>query len=188
MRSRFTLVAGLFLGTCLPMEAQTPATQHILTRTSPRLTMIPFLVPRLRTSLIALPFKLPRELFTRPDSRLDATYKPESSFESRLQIEEVRTSFLMESNFLIVRLWRGLHLDVFDSTLYSQSLQLGPRSGSNFPDLRPPSHDQAGITSSVGSDGISLRYTFGRNAQPGRQSPIWRCLTWIKGESRGCPL
>jgi len=31
----------------------------------------------------------------------------------------------MESSFLVARLWRGLQLDAVDSTLHSQSLQLG---------------------------------------------------------------
>jgi hypothetical protein len=188
MRSHLVLVFGLLLSGCLPIEAQTPATQLISERVSPRVTMIVSRAPWPRSLLLSLPFQPPRQLFTHPNFHFAATYKPESSFESRLPTEDVRTSFLVESNFLIARLWRGLHVDVFDRTLYSQSLQFGPRSGSTVPELRPPSHDQTGITSSVASDGISLRYTFGRNSQTERQPQVWRCLARIKGESRGCPL
>ena len=188
MRIHFVLVFGLLLSSCLPIEAQTSETQRISERASPRLIMIASSAPWHRSSVLALPFQLPRALFTHPYFHFAAIYKPESSFESRLQTEDLRTSFLVESNFLIARLWRGLHVDVFDRTLYSQSLQFGPRSGSTFAELRPPTHDQAGITSSVGSDGISLRYSFGRNSHTERQPEVWRCLEWIKGESRGCPL
>jgi hypothetical protein len=188
MRSHLVLVFGLLLSGCLPIEAQTPATQLMLAPAAPGLTIIASRVPWHRSSLLALPFQLPRALFTHPYFHFAATYKPESSFESRLQTEDLRTSFLVESNFLIARLWRGLHVDVFDRTLYSQSLQFGPSSGGTSPELRAPSHDQAGITSSVGSDGISLRYVFGGDSHTERQPEVWRCLAWIKGESRGCPL
>ena len=188
MRSYLVLLFGLLLSGCLPIEAQTPATQLISERATPRVPMIVSRVLWPQSLLLALPFQPPRELFPHPYFHFAATYKPESGFESRLPTEDVRTSFLVESNFLIARLWRGLHVDVFDRTLYSHSLQFGSRSGSTFPELRPPIHDQAGTTSSVASDGISLRYTFGRNSQTERQPQVWRCLARIRGESRGCPL
>ena len=188
MRSHLVLVCGLLLSNCLPIDAQTPATQSISERASPRLTMIVSRAPWSQSLLLAVPLQPLRELFVHPYFHLAATYKPVPSLGSRLEMDDVRTSFLVESNFLIAHLWRRLHVDVFDRTLYSQSLQVGSGSGSTFPELRAPNHDQAGITSSVGSDGISLRYTFGRNSQTEKQPQVWRCLAWIKGENRGCPL
>ena len=137
MRSHLVLVVGLLLSSCLPMEAQTPATQVVLAQTSPNLTMIPVRTLRLRLLLIALPIQLPRKLLPHPEFLLAAAYKPEPSLESRLSIEEFRAPFLTESSFLLARLWRGLQLDVVDSTLHSQSLQLGPRSGSSFQGASP---------------------------------------------------
>jgi hypothetical protein len=191
MRSHLVLVAGLILGNYLPMEAQTPATQIVLAQTSPspNLTMILFRAPRVRLSLVVLPIQLPRNPLPHPAFLLAAAYKPEPSLESRLPIEEVRTSLLTESSFLVAHLWRGLQLDIVDSTLHSQSLQLGsPRSGSGFQDFHPSSHDQAGIASSVGLDGISLRYSFGRDAETKKPVQMLRCVSWVIGNGRGCPL
>ncbi len=109
--------------------------------------------------------------------------------ETRLPIEEFRTPFLTESSFLVAHLWRGLQLDAVDSTLRSQSLQLGsPRIGGGFQNFRPSSHDQAGITSSAELDGIRLRYSFGRDSDTGKGIRIWRCVSWAMGDGRGCPL
>jgi hypothetical protein len=189
MRNHLVLVAGLVLSSCLPMEAQTPATQIVLAQTSSSLTMILFRASRVRLSLIVLPIQLPGKPLPHPAFLWAEAYKPESSLESRLPIEEFRTPLLTESSFLVAHLWRGLQLYIFESTLHSQSLQLGsPTSGIGFEDLRPSSNDQAGIASSVGLDGISLRYSFGRDAETRKPVQIWRCVSWVIGNGRGCPL
>jgi hypothetical protein len=183
MRNHLILVAGLLLSCCLPIKAQTLTKQIVLAETSPSLTMILFPASRVRFSLMVQPIQLPRRLL--PDSAflLASAYKPEPSLESRLPIEEIRTSFLTESSFLVAYLWRGLQLDVIDSTLRLGS----PRSGSGFQDFRPPSHDQEGVASSVGLDGISLRYSFGRDAEMRTPTQIWHCVLWVVGNGRGCP-
>jgi hypothetical protein len=178
MRVQFALVAGLLLSSCLPITAQTPAAQIVLAQTPSSPTMILFRTPRVRLSLIAPPIQLPREPLPHPAFHLAAAYKPEPSLESRLPIEEVRTSFLTESSFQVVHLWRGLRLDVSDSTIHFQSLRLGSsRSGGGFQDLRVPTHDQAGIAKSVEFDGINLKYSFGRDTQTRRPGQIWRA--WL---------
>lgn len=176
MRNHFVLVAGLLLSSSLPVEAQTPAAQIVPAQTAPGLSPILFRVPRVRSS----------ELASRPLPHLAAAYEPEPSLESRLQIDEFRTPLLTESTFPVAHLWRGLELDVFESTLHSQPGS--PTLGTGFQYLRPSSNDQAAIASSVGRDGLSLRYSFGRNE--GRRKPfqIWRCLSWVIGNGRGCPL
>jgi hypothetical protein len=189
MRNHLVVVAGLLLSSCLSMEAQTPATQIVLAQTSPSLTMILFPASRVRSSLIVLPIQLPGKPLPHPAFLWAAAYKPEPSLESRLPIEEFRTPLLTESSFLVAHLWRGLQLDVFERTLYSQSLQLGsPTSGIGFEDLRSSRSDQAAIASSVGLDGISLRYSFGRDAETRKPVQILRCMSWVIGKGRGCPL
>jgi hypothetical protein len=189
MRKYLILAAGLLLSGCLPMEAQTLATQIVLAQTSPSLTLIVLRASRVQLSLIVLPIQPPRKPLPHPAILLAAAYKPEASLETRLPIEEFRTPFLTESSFLIAHLWRGLQLDAVDSTLHSQSLQLGsPRFGSGFQNFRPSSHDQAGITSSVELDGILLRYSFGRDAETRKPIRILRCVSWVIGKGRDCPL
>ena len=189
MRNGLILVAGLLLGGCLSMEAQTVATQTVPAQTSPSLTLIVLRPSRVRLSRIALPIQLPRKSLPHPAILLAAAYRPEANLETRLPIEEVRTPFLTESSFLVVHLWRGLQLDAVDSTRHSQSLQLGsPRIGSGFQNFRPSSHDQAGITSSAELDGIRLRYSFGRGTETRKPIQIFRCVSWVIGNGRGCPL
>ena len=150
MRNYLVLVAGLLLISCLPMEAQTLATEVVLRHTLPSLTLIGLRTSRVRISPIVLPIQLPRKPIPHL-IRLAGAYKPGASLETRLPIEDVRTPFLTESSFLIAHLWRGLQLDAVDSTVHSQSLQLGSqRTGSGFQDFRPSSHDQEGVANSVG--------------------------------------
>jgi len=66
-----------------------------------------------------------------------------------------------------------------------QNVHLGPPGSGG---LLPRAPDQAELATSVGNDGISLVFRFGRDARTTRQPQVWRCLAWIKGESRGCPL
>ena len=187
MRNHLVLLAGLILSSCLPMEAQTPAAKIVLAQTVPGLSMMLFRAPRVGLSLIVPPTALPS--VPHPAYLLGEAYKPEPSLESRLPIEVVRTSFLTESSFLIAHVWRGVQLDVFESTLHSRSLLIGsPSFASSIQDFQPSSHDQAGVANSIGFDGISLRYTFDRKAETGKPNQIWRCVSWIIGNGRGCPL
>jgi hypothetical protein len=182
MRNHLALVTGLFLSSCLPMEAQIRASQIVLPQTSPSLTMILFRAPQVPSSLIVLSIQLPRKPLSYPVFFLAAAYKPEPSLESRLPIDVFRTPFLKESSFLIAHLWRGLQLDGFESTLHSQNPQFGsPASGIGFQDFRSSPHDQAGVTSSVGFYGISLRYSFGRDAEARKPIALWRSLSRFVG-------
>ena len=175
-------VAALLLSSCLSMEAQTTATQVALAQTSSSLTIVQFPASRVRVPLIVLPIQLPRKPLSYSVFFLAAAYKPEPSLESRLSIEVFRTPFLKESSFLLADLWRGLQLDGFESTLHSQNPQFwSPASSIGFQDFRSSSHDEAAVTSSVGFYGISLRYSFGRDAETRKPIPMWRCLSRIIG-------
>ncbi len=189
MRKYLILAAGLLLSGWPSMEAQTLATETVLAQTSPSLTLIVLRASRVRLPPMVLPVQPPRKPIPHPAILLAGIYKPETSLETRLPIEEFRTPFLTESSFLVAHLWRGLQLDAVDSTLRSQSLQLGsPRTGGGFQNFRPSSHDQAGITSSAELGGIRLRYSFGRDSDTRKGIGIWRCVSWAMGDGRGCPL
>jgi hypothetical protein len=150
---------------------------------SPVLPMILF-----RASLVRWPTELPERPLPHSTFLLGAAYKPEPSLASRLPIDEFRTPLLTESSLPVADLWRGLKLNVFESTFHSHSWQRGsPTSGVGFQDLRPPSHDQASIGSSVGRNGLSLTYSFGRDAAR-KPVQILRCVSWVVGNGRGCPL
>ena len=182
MRNHLALVTGLFLSSCLPMEAQIRASQIVLPQTSPSLTMILFRAPRVRLPIIAPLIQLPVKPLSYPAFLLAASYKPEPSLESRLSIEVFRTPFLKESSFLIAHLWRGLQLDGFESTLHSQNPQFGSTECSiSFQDFRSSSHDQLGVTSSVRFYGVSLRYNFGRDVEARKPIALWRSLSRIVG-------
>jgi len=183
MRSRLIAVVGLLLSSCLPLKAQTPATQIALTQASPVLTTILFPASRIPLSPIVLPIQLFGKPFPHPEFLLEAAYKPDPSLESRLPIESFRTPLLTESTFLVAHLWRGLKLDFFQSTLHSHGPQLGsPTSGVGSYYLRPSTNGQAGLANSVRLSGISLRYSFGRDAERGKPVPIWRYVSRVIGK------
>ena len=177
MRNHVVLVGGLLLTGCLSMEAPRLAAQIVPAQASPGPPTILFRAPRVRSST---------ELLGKPFPHLAPPYQPEPSLESRLQIDEFRTPLLTESTFPVAHLWRGLELDVFESTLHSQPGS--PTLSTGFQYLRPSSNDQAAIASSVGRDGLGLRYRFGRDEATRKPLQIWRCFSWVIGKGRGCPL
>ncbi len=188
MRSHLVLLAGLLLSSCFPMGAQTSAARTLLAQSSPVLLAPVAPMILFRASLIRSPTELPEKPFRHSTFLLGAAYKPEPSLESRLRIDELRTPLLTEARLPVAHLWRGLKLDVFESTFHSHSWQRGsPASGVGFQDLRPRGNDQASIGSSAGHNGLSLRYSFGRDATK-KPTQILRCLSWVVGDGHGCPL
>ena len=184
MRHQLIIVIGVLLSSCLPGESQTLTTEVLLAQAHPVPTVV-----LARALLTHFPPKvsptsgLPRA--TGAQFTDIPAYKPDRSLESRLQIEVVKTLFVTESRLAVVQFWRGhLQLDGFHSTLHMQNIQLGPSGSGGL----PPSHDQAGAARSVGLDGISVEFRFGQDAQTRRPPQVWRCLAWMRGESRGCPL
>jgi len=180
----FVAAAGLLLMACFPMEAQTPATQLALEQTPSGLTVILFPAPRVWLSPIALPIQLFARRLPRPAFLLDTVYEPDPSLENRLPIESFETRFLTESSLPVAHLWRGLKLVLFESTIHPRGLELTSGIGSYY--LRPSINDQAGVANSFGFSGVSLRYSFGRDAQRGNPVQIWRCVSWVIGNGRGC--
>lgn len=184
MQPRLMLLAGLLLGSCAPGAAQTLATRVFVARPE-QTTML------VRASLTLFAPKAPMQsrLPTKPVPRtaflVNSAYTPDPGLMGRSLVEEDRTRFLTESRLAVVQFWRGrFELGGFASTLHMQNGQFGlPGSGD------PPSnHDQSSTARSIGNDGISLVFRFGRDAQTRGQPGVWRCLSWIRGDSRGCNL
>jgi hypothetical protein len=183
----FVAAAGLLLIACFPTEAQTPATQFALEQTPPDLTMILLPAPRVWLSPIVLPIQPFAKPFPHPTFLMDAVYTPDNSLENQLPMESFRTPFLTESSFPVAHLWRGLKLVLFDSTIHPRGLELGSSTSRiGFYYLRPSTNDQAELANSVEISGISLRYSFGRDAERGKPVQIWRCVSWVIGDGRGC--
>jgi hypothetical protein len=188
MWKHLALVSGLLMSICFTLEAQTPPTQTILAHAAPSLNMLLFRTARARLPLIVLAIPAPAKALPRPAFRLAAEFRPTPTLANRLQIEEVRTPFMTESTLPIAQLCPGLQLDGFDSTLHYRTQQLGWSASGRFQDLRPSSHDQAGLANSAELEGIALRYGFGRDAETRKPAHIWQCLLWVAGHGRGCPL
>jgi hypothetical protein len=183
----FVAAAGLLLIACFPTEAQIPATQWAAEQTPSGLTVILFPAPRVWLSPIALPIQLFARRLPRPAFLLDTVYEPDPSLENRLAIESFQNRFLTESSLPVAHLWKGLKLVLFESTIHPRGLELGsPISGIGSYYLRPLTNDQAGVANSFGFSGISLRYSFGRDAERGNPVQIWRCVSWVIGNGRGC--
>ena len=65
-----------------------------------------------------------------------------------------------------------------------QNVQLGPSAGGGLLDFRPPRQGYPGGPRSVGLYGANLSFHFGRDAQIGHPSQIWRCPAGIAGAAR----
>jgi hypothetical protein len=190
------LIAGLLLSSSVPLTAQTVATRISFAQPAPSGSPQRFRVQQASLSLVALSPQLPDKPHPqRQKSFLDSVpplapqYQSGHGFEAELQTEEFQTPLLTESSFEVAHLWRGLQFDVFQSTVRSRSLQLGsPMSPMGYLPLGPSINDQAAVTNSVVDNGISLKYTFGRDAQARNPVRVLRCASSIIGHGRGCSL
>src|SRR5579862_9166061 len=191
MRNQLILVVGFLLGSCLPMEAQTPPAHMVLAEVSPPpvLPMILFRASPIRSRAELPEQPLPHYSAPHEAPLLAAAYKPEPSLGSRLPIEEFRTPMLTESSVPVADVWRGLKLDAFESKeSHTPTLQrFSPTSGIGFEDLRPRASDQASIGGSVERAGLSLRYGFGRDATR-KPSHVLQCFARVIGKGHGCPF
>jgi hypothetical protein len=162
---RFIVLLGIFLGSCVPAAAQTPAPQIVLAqeRVAPTITTHRTIsTPLLTASLLYQdPGKSPAHF-----SHLFAgVYERDNGMERFLTTEEVKTLFFTYSSLPLVQLLSGrLQLDAFQNTLHIQNLQPYP-----------------GSPRSVHLSGLSLSFHFGRDSWTGRPIQAWRCLPRIVG-------
>jgi hypothetical protein len=183
----FVAAAGWLLLACFSAQAQTSATQLALEPEPAVLGMTLFPGPRVWVSPIVLPIKLLRKPSPPHLLLWDAADQPYPSLENLLAIESFQTPMFSESSFPVAHLWRGLRLVLFQSTIHPRGPELGwPDSGMDSYYVRPFRNDQAGVASSIGFTGISLRYTFGRDEERAKSVSLWRCVSWVIGDGRGC--
>lgn len=183
MQKQFILL-GILLVSHLSTSAQTfdpeiaPAQDRIaetvpLVRTVPTtLLAASFLLPE-NPGQFAVNFNYPFEGVYERDQVLE-------SLESLSMVRQVKTLFLTEYSLPLVQLWGGrLRLDGFTSSLHMQNVQFGPSAAGGLQDFRPPRQNYPGGPRSVDLYGVSLSFHFGRNAQIGRPTQIWRRLARI---------
>ncbi len=184
MHKRFIMLLGIFLGSHVPTGAQTPSPQILpaQVRVAPIVTMVPMVpAPLLFPSfpLSGSPGKSAAHfsyLFVR-------SFKRYQGLEDLSPIRESKTLFLTQSSLPLVRLWGGrLRVDGFESNLNMQNVQLGPSGAGGLLDYRPQRLGYPGGPRSVGAYGVSLSFHFGRDAQIGRPTQIWRCVARIAGQ------
>jgi hypothetical protein len=190
MHKRFILLLGVFLGSHVPMAAQSPAPQS--TQAQDRIAPISTIVPTLPAPLLAAPFLLLDENPAKSAAHFRylfaAAYGRDHSLEgleSLSPIREVKTLFLTQSILPLVQLWGGrLRLDGFTSRFEMKNVQLGPSAAGGLLDFRPPRQGYPGGPRSFGLYGVNLSFHFGRDAQLGRPTQIWRCLARIASAAR----
>lgn len=182
MQARLMLLAALLLGICAPGAAQSLATRVFVARPV-QATM--FIRASLRSNAPATFLRASQttENSSRTSFLVNSAYTPDRDLLKRSLIEEDRTRFLTESRFAVVQFGRGrFELGGFESTLNMQNAQLGPIGSGGL----PSNHDQASTARSIRFDGISLVFRFGRDAQTRGRPEVWRCLSWVWGNSLGC--
>lgn len=188
MQRHFILLLGMLLGCGVSTSAQTfdpeiASAQDRLAETVPIVRTVP-------TTLLAASFLLPENPgqfavnFNYPFEEVYERDQVLESLESLSMMRQVKTSFLTESRLPLVQLWGGrLRLDGFTSTLHMQNVQFGPSAG-GLQDSRPPRQSYRSGPRSVDLYGVSLSFHFGRNAQIGRPTQIWRRLARIASAIR----
>jgi len=177
------LLLGMLLGSHLPTAAQTPYPKVVPAeeRIAPTVTM----VRTVPAAFLFPPFPLsesPGKSAAHFSYLSVGAYGRDQSLESISQMRQAKTLFLTQSSLPLVQLWGGrLRLDGFKSDLNMQNVQIGASGAGGLLDYRPPRLGYPGGPRSVGLYGFNLGFHFGRDAQIGRPTQIWRRLARIAG-------
>jgi hypothetical protein len=181
MHKRFILLLGVVLGSYVPMSAQTPAPQIISAQERPARFMTT--VGTVPAPLLVSSFPLsesPGQSAANLNYPFAGVYERDPSLKRFSPMYEVKTLFLTQSSLPLVQLWGGrVRLSGFRSRLHMQNVQLGPSGAGGLLDFRAPRQGYPGGPRSIGLYGVSLSFHFGREAQIGRPTQIWRCLARI---------
>jgi hypothetical protein len=169
MRHQLILVAGVFLSSCLSGEAQTLATQVFAPQARPEPTMAMFRAPP--------PPPLPPvfrsvQLSTKPVAHFSVllimAHSPDHSLGSLSPVVSNETLFGSQALLPMVQFWSGrLQLGASESTFHMGNVI-----------MRQP---HLGSSGSVGLYGVSLVYHFGRGAQTGAPTQVWRRMARFVG-------
>jgi hypothetical protein len=183
MHKRFIVLLGVFLVSCVPSVAQTPASHILLAQAhiAPVMTM-------LRTASTPLPapsFVLFHDAGESPAPAslpFAGAYERDQSLARLLHLENVKTLFFTQSNLPLVQLWGGrLQLDAFQSTLRQQDAQTGPPGNGGTQDFRPSRQTCLCGPLSVPLSGFSLSFHFGHDSRTGRPTQVWGRVTRFVG-------
>jgi hypothetical protein len=183
MYKRFIMLLGLFLGSCAPAAAQTPAPQIVLAQEhfAPAITMIRTVSTPSPTASF-LPYRDPGISPANFNRLFAGANERDHSLERLPPMEASKTFFFTQSNLPLVQLWSGrLQLDAFQHTLYIQNVQVGPLGYGGMVDFRRLHQSFPGGLRSIHFSGFSLNFYFGRGARTGRPAQAWRRLSRIVG-------
>jgi hypothetical protein len=182
MYKRFILLLGMFLGSHMPVTAQTPVPQIVLAQQHVVQIMT---MHRAGATLTVAHFRLsqgPGEPPARFSLLFVGAYDRDPSLEHLSAMDEVKTLTLTQSSLPLIQLWGGrLELGAFQSTLHLQILQLGPLGYGGMQDFRSPRQGFPGGPGSVHSSGLSLSFHFGRDSRARRPTRVWRRMTQFVG-------
>jgi len=173
----FILLLTVFLSS-LVAAAQTPAPQ-----TLPADERVWPIITRLQTVPVPSPARSfvlsedPGQSAGHFKALLVRAYARDEGRENLSPIQRAKTLFLRQSSLPIFQLWGGrLRLEGFTSKLHTPNLQLGPPAVGGPQNLSSAQAAYPGGPRSVRFYGLSLSFHFGRNAEIGRPTPIWRCF------------
>jgi len=177
--ARFIVLLGIFLGSYVPVAAQTPAPQIVLRqeRLAPTMAMLRTVSTSLPAASLLMP-RDPGESAANFSFPFAGSYGRDYSLKDVWPIDEVKTSVLTQSSLTLVQLWSGrLQLGAFKSTLHIQNMQLaGNGSIQNSRLLRQLS---PAAPPSASLSGLSLSFYFGRNARTEHPVWLWQPLTQL---------
>jgi hypothetical protein len=180
MHKRIIVLLGMCLGSHAPAAAQIPAPQIELAQE--RVAPMTAMLRTVSTPLSALSFPSPRnhgQISARSSLRFAGAFERDHSQEPLPPMEEVRNLILTLSSSPLVQLWGGrIQLYAFQSTLQSQSLQLGLLGCGGMQGFRPPAQSYLGGTRSTR---LSISFHFGRDARTELPPHVWRNLSRIVG-------
>jgi hypothetical protein len=183
MYKPFILLLGMFLGSLVPIAAQTPVPRIVLAQAhfAPIITILPPVL----TPLPAVSFRLsqdPEKSNANFSLRFAAAYPRDYRREHFSPMDEVETLILTQSSLPLVQFWGGrLQLAAFQSTLHIQTGQLGPAGNGGMRGSRLAGQSYPDGLRSIHLSGLSLSFRFGRDARSGHPAQLWRRLTQMVG-------
>ena len=141
----------------------------------------PFTTPQAEPTVAVLPapptHTLPTvfqsvQLSTRPVTHLsdclNAAHNPDRSLDRLSPVVSNKTMFVSQSLLPLVQFWSGrLQLGASESTLHMENFIV--------------SLGHLGSSRSVNHYGVSVAFQFGRGAQTGRPTQVWRRMTQLVG-------
>jgi hypothetical protein len=174
------MLLGMFLGSHAWAAAQTPAPPIDLAQES--VAPVTAMLRTVSTPLSGLSFPSARDYgrtSARSSLRFAEAFERDHRQEPLPPMEEVKNLILKMSSLPIVQLWGGrIQLYAFQSTLQSQSLQLGLLGYGGMKGFLPLAQSYSGGTRSTR---LSISFHFGRDARTERPAQAWRNLSRIVG-------